>query len=139
MLERALSLAERLVTDAEVLQEICHRYAATERRKAIQPAFDALLGVVDDVFPIDREAAEAGKDIVLRYPMLSARDAVHAAVMDLRGVDRIMTSTGDSMPIRPSSGSTERAMLTLSCTASWPAAPPAASAALSMRDINPRK
>jgi len=27
----------------------------------------------------------------LRYPTLSARDAVHAAVMDLRGVDRIMT------------------------------------------------
>ncbi len=79
------------MTDAEVLQEICHRYAAIERREAIQPALDALLGVVDDVFPIDREAAEAGKDIALRYPTLSARDAVHAAVMDLRGVDRIMT------------------------------------------------
>ena len=91
ILERALSMAERLVTDAEVLQEICHRYAAIERREAIQPAFDALLGVVDDVFPIDREAAEAGKDIALRYPTLSARDAVHAAVMGLRGVDRIMS------------------------------------------------
>jgi uncharacterized protein len=41
---------ERLVTDAEVLEEILHRYVAIERPDAIQPAFDALLGVVDDVF-----------------------------------------------------------------------------------------
>jgi hypothetical protein len=33
------------VTDAEVLQEILHRYVAIDRRDAIQPAFDALLGV----------------------------------------------------------------------------------------------
>ena len=70
MLERALSMAERLVTDAEVLQEICHRYAAIGRRDAIQPAFDATLQVVD-VLPIARSEAEAAKDIVLRYAALS--------------------------------------------------------------------
>ena len=42
-------LEERLVTNAEVLQEICHRYVAINKREAIQPAFDAILGVVDDV------------------------------------------------------------------------------------------
>jgi hypothetical protein len=49
LLESAFSACERLVTDAEVLQEICHRYAAINQREAIQPAFDAILGVVDDV------------------------------------------------------------------------------------------
>jgi predicted nucleic acid-binding protein len=44
LLETAISKAERLVTDAEVLQEICHRYVAIERRDMIQPACDALLG-----------------------------------------------------------------------------------------------
>jgi predicted nucleic acid-binding protein len=34
---------QRLITDAEVLQEILHRYVAIDRRDAIQPAFDALL------------------------------------------------------------------------------------------------
>lgn len=91
LLERALSGGERLVTDAEVLQEICHRYVAIERRDALQAAFDALLSVVDEVFAIDRRAAEAGKDIALRYATLSARDAIHAAVMTLRSVDKIMT------------------------------------------------
>jgi hypothetical protein len=44
------------VTDAEVLQEIMHRYVAIDRRDAIQPAFDALFGVVDEVLSVDRGA-----------------------------------------------------------------------------------
>jgi uncharacterized protein len=91
LLESALSSGERLVTDAEVLQEICHRYSAIGRRDGIQPAFEAILGVVDDVLPIDRQDAESGKDILLRYAALSARDAIHAAVMERHGIERIMT------------------------------------------------
>jgi predicted nucleic acid-binding protein len=91
LLEGAISAGERLLTDAEVLQEICHRYATINRRDAIQPAFDAILGVVDEVLPIEREDSLSAKDIVLRYASLSARDAVHAAVMVRRGVERIMT------------------------------------------------
>jgi predicted nucleic acid-binding protein len=91
LLEAALSAGERVVTDAEVLQEICHRYAAIGRLDAIQPAFDAILGVVDDVLAIERADAEAGKDIVLRYASLSARDAVHVAVMTRHEIPRIMT------------------------------------------------
>lgn len=51
LLEGAVSAGEVLVTDAGVLQEICHRCAAIGRREAIQPAFDALLGVVDASSP----------------------------------------------------------------------------------------
>jgi uncharacterized protein len=90
-IEMALSAGERLVTDAEVLQEICHRYTAIKRRDAIQPAFDAILGVVDEVLSFTVEDAEAAKDIVLRYDALSARDAVHIAMMRRHGVERIMT------------------------------------------------
>ena len=71
MLERAATDRERLVTDAEVFQEILHRYVAIGRRDAIQPAFDALNAVVDDVFAID---ARAAKDLVLGYNRLSARE-----------------------------------------------------------------
>jgi predicted nucleic acid-binding protein len=91
LLEGAISVGERLLTDAEVLQEICHRYAAIDRRDAIQPAFDAILGVVDEVLPIEREDALNAMDIVLQYALLSARDAVHVAVMERRGIERIMT------------------------------------------------
>ena len=91
LLENAISAGERLLTDAEVLQEICHRYVAIDRRDMIQPAFDALLGVVDEVLPIEGADVAAAKDVVLRYAALSARDALHVAVMVRHGVPRIMT------------------------------------------------
>jgi uncharacterized protein len=91
VLERLLSERERLVTDAEVLQEVLHRYAALRRYDAIQPAFDALLRVVDQVLTIDRATMERAKDLVLAYRNLSARDAVHLAVMGQYEIDRILS------------------------------------------------
>ncbi len=89
--EKLLSDRQRLVTDAEVLQEILHRYVAINRRDAIQPAFDSLLGVVDQVLAVDRAIVERAKQIVFGHPRLSARDAVHLAVMELHGIDRILS------------------------------------------------
>src|SRR5688500_8039272 len=91
LLESAIAAGERLVTDVEVLQEILHRYVAIQRRDAIQPAFDAVLDVVDEVFPVTLEDAIRAKDIVLGKPRLSARDALHAAVMARHEVRRILT------------------------------------------------
>lgn len=91
LLESALSAGERLVTDVEVLQEICHRYVAINRRDAIQPAFDAILSVVDDVLPIARADVEQAKDTLLRYQSMSSRDALHVAVMARRNISRLMS------------------------------------------------
>ena len=91
MLEKLLSQRERLVTDAEVLQEILHRYGAINRRHDIQPAFDAILKAVDEVLPVDRDVIERAKQIVLGYRRLSARDAIHLAVMEKHGIERILT------------------------------------------------
>ena len=90
LLERAIADGETLVTDAEVLQEILRRYAAIDRRDAIGPAFDALLGVVDEVFPVERDDVERARRL-LGATALSARDAVHVAIMRRRGVTRILT------------------------------------------------
>ncbi|HYL84851.1 MAG TPA: type II toxin-antitoxin system VapC family toxin [Candidatus Angelobacter sp.] len=91
LLEKVISERERLVTDAEVLQEIMHRYVAIQRRDAIQPAFDALLGIADEVFAIDREATERAKEIVLGHTRISARDAIHLAIMERHKVSRIFS------------------------------------------------
>ena len=91
LLEEAISRGQRLVTDAEVLQEILHRYVAIDRREAIQPAFDALLGVVDEVLPVNLDAVQRAKTIVFGKPRLSARDAIHLASMELAGVATIMS------------------------------------------------
>jgi predicted nucleic acid-binding protein len=91
LLEMCIERAERLVTDAEVLQEVLHRYIAIRRRDAIQPAFNALLGIVDEVFPIELPDVERARDILLGESGLSSRDALHAAIMNRHGVTRILT------------------------------------------------
>ena len=98
--ERLVSEQHRLVTDAEVLQEILHRYSAIDRRDAIQPAFDVLLATVDAVFPIDASVVERAKAVVLARRSLSARDAIHVAVMEQEGIRRILSfdSGFDTVP-----------------------------------------
>jgi len=91
LLERCIQDGSRLATDAEVLQEILHRYVAISRRDAIQPAFDAVLGVVDEVFPVEQADVERAKTFLHGSPRLSARDSVHLATMERHGVSRILS------------------------------------------------
>jgi len=99
-LEEVISRGERLVTSAEVLQEILHRYVAIERREAIRPALDALLGVVDEVYPVERTDVEKAAEVLAGRVRISARDALHVAVMARRQVKRILSFDGgfDGVP-----------------------------------------
>ena len=90
-LEQAIVDNEPLATDAEVLQELLHRYTAIGRREAIGPAWDAILGVVDVVHPIELDDVTRARRLVAAAPTLSSRDAVHLAVMQRRGISRILT------------------------------------------------
>jgi len=54
-------------------------------------AFDALLGIVDQVLAVDRSIVEHAKQIVLGYQQLSARDAVHLGLIELHGIKRILS------------------------------------------------
>jgi len=91
LLERLISEGQRLVTDAEALQEILHRYTAVNRHDSIQPAFDAMLAVVDEVLTIDKATVQKAKEIILGRRRISARDAVHLAVMGQHKIERILS------------------------------------------------
>lgn len=90
LLDRAVVDGEQLITDAEVFQEILHRYAAIGRREAIGPAFDLLRDLVDEVLPIELADVDAARRL-LASADLSARDAIHVAVMQRRGIGRVMS------------------------------------------------
>ena len=90
-IERLIVGGTRMVTDAEVLQEILHRYAAIGRKDAVQPAFDALLGVVDEVFSIELSDVERAKTILLDSDRRSSRDALHLAIMKNHRVTSILS------------------------------------------------
>jgi predicted nucleic acid-binding protein len=90
-LEQLVTQRTRLVTDAEVLNEILHRYTAIDRRGSIQHAWDALVGVVDDVLPVGRDTLERSKQLVLQYPTLPVRTALHVASMQLHGIGSVLS------------------------------------------------
>jgi predicted nucleic acid-binding protein len=91
LLERFVAERTPLVTDAEVFQEILHRYVAIDRRDAIKPSFTVLLNLVDEVYSIQLSDTERARDLVLSKRKLSARDAIHVAVMERNSVKRILS------------------------------------------------
>ena len=95
ILERLIAAGERLVTDAEVLQEILHRYTAIEKREAIGPALQVTLDIVDEVFPIEKTEVLRAGEIAQNRERISARDAVHIAVMERHGIRSILSFDGD--------------------------------------------
>lgn len=64
---------------------------AIDRREAIGPAFDALLAVTETVYSVDRSDVDRARALVIGKRKLSARDAIHVAVMEHHGVKRIMS------------------------------------------------
>ncbi len=100
LVEQCVVAGERLVTDAEVFQEMLHRYTAIRRRDAIDPGFDLLQGIVDEVFGIEFRDVDRAQTLLSQGQRLSARDALHAAVMERNDIHCIMSfdSGYDSIP-----------------------------------------
>jgi uncharacterized protein len=90
-IEYLVKRRERMVASAEILQEILHRYSAAGRTELVQPCFRALQGMVDELFPVEQEDVLRARDVLMSTPQLSARDALHVAVMERRGVARILS------------------------------------------------
>ena len=95
ILERLIAAGQRLVTDAEVLQEILHRYTAIGKREAIGPALHVTLDIVDEVLPIGKAEVLRAGEIAQNRALMSARDAVHIAVMERHGIRSILSFDGD--------------------------------------------
>ena len=91
LIEDAVAAGETLCTDAEVLQEILHRYQALHRLDMIDPAFTAVLGIVDVVFPIELPDVQRARRLLGSDGELSARDALHVAVMQGRDIERVLS------------------------------------------------
>ena len=80
---------KRLVTSAEVYQEILHRYRAINREATITHGFAHLDVLVDEVYPIERSDVRRAHEVVNVQPNIDARDALHVAVMERYGIVQI--------------------------------------------------
>lgn len=78
--------------DAETLQEILHLYSSRgERRKGFETLRDILV-LFPNPIPVGREEVEKACDFMRQYFFLGARDAIHAAVVMLHGLEGIITA-----------------------------------------------
>ena len=94
LVRQALHDGETLVTDVEVFQEILHRFASIRRLRSIDEAFNELNQIVTVVFSYDMDDIRVARAILREVPDIQARDAIHAAIMRNRGIDRIMSHDG---------------------------------------------
>ena len=100
LLRRLVDSNRHIATDAEVLQEILHRYHEINRHDAIGPAFAVLTAAVDSVLPITADDVQEARRILETRVGLSARDAIHAAIMIRYEMTEILTfdSAFDLLP-----------------------------------------
>jgi len=82
--------------DAEVLQEIIHRYRALNRWTEGRNVYALARTVFPEVLPITGQIMDRAKTLADADNSLSARDAVHAAVVLVNELDGIYTFDSDS-------------------------------------------
>jgi predicted nucleic acid-binding protein len=100
LLERVAAGDVEAALDAEVLQEILHRYRAIGRWESGRTVFDLARRVIPTVYPITAETLDLARSLLDRHPRLAARDALHAAVCQEGGFDAICSLDRDFDQIR---------------------------------------
>lgn len=95
LLQRIAEGTVEASTDAEVLQEILHRYRAIRRWQDGQRVYDLARRIVPTVLPVTVEVLDEACRILDAAPRVMARDAVHAAVVRLAGLEAICSFDGD--------------------------------------------
>jgi predicted nucleic acid-binding protein len=80
------------ITDVEVLQEILQRYTALGQRERAAEVARLFLQIVPDALSITKDTVLLAIELHLAHTALQARDALHAAVMQQHGIDRIISA-----------------------------------------------
>jgi len=82
---------KRLVTSAEVLQELLHVYLPVGRIETLDAALDLATKGVDQIIPITGETVNQARHLVDEYPGLTARDLLHLSVCQIHKIPEIKT------------------------------------------------
>ena len=78
-------------TSTEVLQEILYRYSSLKRSDLAGEVYDSFVGICPVVHNVTLADTDRARDLICGAVGVSARDAVHAAVMLNHDVEWIAT------------------------------------------------
>jgi uncharacterized protein len=95
MLRRVGAGEVEATIDAEVLQEILHRYRAIGRWKDGRRVYDLARQIFPEVVPITAAILDRARAILDTNSQMMARDALHAAVVIAEGMDGICSYDRD--------------------------------------------
>ena len=89
----AHALAEQLslMTSVEVMQELLHMYLPVRRMDTLDAAYGLIEGRLSQVLPMESEDVRLARLMADVYPELDARDLIHLAVCQRRGIREIKT------------------------------------------------
>ena len=94
-LRRVAQSEVEAVVDAEVLQEILHRYRAIGRWADGRHVFDLARRIVPTVVPITADIVDRAREILDAHEGVTARDALHAAACQHTGAEAICSYDRD--------------------------------------------
>jgi predicted nucleic acid-binding protein len=83
------------VVDAEILQEILHRYRALKRWSDGRALYDLTRRIFPSVVPITSDVVDRARSLLDVYDGLMARDALHAAVVEIHAMEAICSYDRD--------------------------------------------
>jgi predicted nucleic acid-binding protein len=86
--------------DAETLQEIAHRYRALGRWQEGRRLYDLTRTLFPAVIPVTGEVLDRARVLLDEYQQLMARDALHAAIVELHGLEGICSYDRDFDGVR---------------------------------------
>jgi len=90
-MERVQAGTVQACTSTEVLQEILYRYSAIGRRDLAGKVYDLFVSVCPVVFPTSLADTDRARALIQEISQISARNAVHAAVMLNHSIEWIAT------------------------------------------------
>src|SRR4249919_1609875 len=94
-LERAHAGQVDICTSTEVLQEILYRYSGLKRLDLAASVYDLFVQLCPTVLPVALADTDRAKVLLTTVSGLSARDAIHAAVMLNHEISQIATFDED--------------------------------------------
>lgn len=95
LLERIAAGEVEATIDAEVLQEILHRYRAIGRWKDGRVVYDLARQIFPNVVPLTSLILDRAREILDTDSRIMARDALHAAVAITEGMDAVCSYDRD--------------------------------------------
>ena len=89
--EESLTTNRALVTSAEVLQELMHAYLPVGRTATLQAALELASSTIETLWPLEIEDVLHASHLIEIHTELGARDLIHLACCQRRGVTAIKT------------------------------------------------